>query len=315
MTWTPRTAPSNGTDAVLSRTTAGLVFRDSFTRSDGTPGNGWTADTDFYAVADGALRYVADDTVERKASQSVSVGTQDVLVQQTFRSTFGNSRQELQLVDSAASELRVIPKDALNPSWRLAYRGAILDSHEESIPDNQWHTVRVVRNSGASTLQVLRALNVPAGSSLTTDLTEILSSAYTRAVLDVTELVLATALDLGTSAYTSQRDETWVCGREIAVDGVPTGYAVRIDTRSQVTAVGSTVTFDPSTWALPATRLAVLNSSGVEVAGITPDDGVWGGDVYTFELATAVWGARSASTASWGARSSATAAWSTRTGP
>src|SRR5690606_5593965 len=63
--------------------------------------------------------------------------------------------------------------------------------------------------------------------------------------------------------------------------GLPAGYSVRIGEMVEAAAGGEAV-FDLLAVALPlaSDTIEVLDGSGNVVAALTPDGGVWGGDVY-----------------------------------
>jgi cytoskeletal protein CcmA (bactofilin family) len=75
-------------------------------------------------------------------------------------------------------------------------------------------------------------------------------------------------------------DECFLCGRNIVVTGLPTGWKVQVDARTAVVESGGSVTIDVDTWALPATTIKVLDGADVEQGTLTPSGGIFGGDIY-----------------------------------
>jgi hypothetical protein len=308
-TWTPRDAPSaGGGQGTLSRDTCGLLFRDQFNRENGAVGNNWSYVTG-YAIATNALRYTTDDLTARTCDQTVGIGTDDYIVQQTFKSNYSVSQQNVRVVDATGAFDGIVPKGGFNPAWRFLHRGSIVGSLNEDIADNQWHTVRLVRESSASRVHVLRALNVGSGTAIS-DVSSIITASYTTAVSGVT-LQLSTVLDVIAGApYVSDRDDVFACRRNVVVTGLPENWQIRVDNRGTATASNGSAVLSVDTWGLPASTLYVLDDTGSTHTFLTPSGtsaGIWGGDVYAFSRSSAVWGNRSDATASWGARSAPSA--------
>lgn len=86
----------------------------------------------------------------------------------------------------------------------------------------------------------------------------------------------------GSNTVDTDFDEFFVCGRNIAVTGLPSGWKVQVDSRAAVVESGGSVEIDVDAWALPATTIKILDDSDVEQDSLTPSGGIWGGDEYSF---------------------------------
>jgi hypothetical protein len=75
-------------------------------------------------------------------------------------------------------------------------------------------------------------------------------------------------------------DVAFICGRNIQVNGLPTGWKVKLDADSPVTESGGSVTFNVDARQLPVLVLKVLNVADVVQVQFTDVDDIWGGDIF-----------------------------------
>jgi len=85
----------------------------------------------------------------------------------------------------------------------------------------------------------------------------------------------------------SKADNVFICGRNISVVGLDTGYKMRLMggaavTRSVVVESGGTASLNVDSLALPMDRLEVLDGSDIIVASFDSASYIWGGDEFKF---------------------------------
>jgi hypothetical protein len=90
--------------------------------------------------------------------------------------------------------------------------------------------------------------------------------------------------DGGYSPYEANWDNVVVPrANDVSVAGLPVGYKFRIAGLTSAAATGSAeVTLDLGNVKFPASRVEILDANNVVVKQLTPADGVWGGDEFSF---------------------------------
>lgn len=101
-----------------------------------------------------------------------------------------------------------------------------------------------------------------------------------------------THVGIGTFQKNPTFGNFFICGKTITVNNLPSGWQAGIDGHDLVSESAGVVSFDASTWYLPATTLTIYDEGDVEQFSITPSPpnssdgcseggGIYGGDVYT----------------------------------
>lgn len=279
------------TELTLELTSTGLVFRDQFDRADSnTLGNSWeeseSAASDL-SISGNQVRGAAVGNSYGAGRPAGEIGATDpTLVQVNVRGQSGS----LFLLRARANDIIGTDGYRFFADFRDGQEDWILNklvggssttlclSTVDPPLANQWRGVRgMVKGTNVKLLSTGVLAN---GQDLSEDFVSRCDETDDPAIegFDRTTFERLDAVDA------IDLDEFIVCGVEIVVSGLPTGWKAQVDGRAAVTEVGGVATLDPTTWALPAGTIRVLDDGDVEQVMLTPAAGIWGGDVYEFSM-------------------------------
>jgi hypothetical protein len=264
---------------LITRTTDGLVFRDDFNRADSaTVGNGWTEITPANAeILSNQLKFSGACNVHRNTPAMPD----DLIIQANVNLNGTQVNVITARWDIGAIDLYNLEIHTGNWNLRKYIAGVIIldDSFSQTL-SAAWYGHRMVLEvDGSDLLLRLLATAALAGS---TDLNDdfVLKASLTD-VSPISNGAPSNSYQIGQSGSGSGiMDEFILCGRNIGVTGLPTGWKVQIDSRTAVVESGGSVDINVDTWALPATTIKVLDGADVEQGTLTPSGGIFGGDIY-----------------------------------
>jgi hypothetical protein len=277
----------------LTRTTPGLIFKDDFARASGAPGNNWTNVGDTITISGNELTKTGSGSGWLLRDNETLI--EDVICQVNGRTANGT-----------ADEIDVVVRsDRLDGgSWEAYLAGG------RNTGANHWNLQHSINGGAGSEFQLTDTTDPPPddGWFVTRLVTEKLNGSVDFAQFETTATTGGEDVDDDPQARQNQVDATpsgpgtpydqfglrlnnpnvkadffFLCGRNIQVTGLPTGWKAQVDSRTAVVESGGSVTFDVDAWALPATTVKVLDDGDNEIITVTPSGGadVWGGDVYT----------------------------------
>lgn len=274
----------------IARSTDGLAFRDRFNRADANAlGNGWTevesAATDLRIVGQQVAGAAVTNEIAGVRPADEIGAAAPTMVQANVRARGSSiimlaSRFDGSLPETDAyrffADYRTGQED-----WILARAASgsfsTLCTSTVSPPlVNQWRGLRGVVNG--DNVKLLSTPTLVNGQVLTTDFV-VRCDETDPSPIETFNRTMFRRLSLATGQL-SDFDEFFVCGVEITVTGIPTGWKIRIDSRPAAVESGGSVTIDVTTWALPATTIRLFDVDDVEQATLSPASGIWGGDVY-----------------------------------
>lgn len=285
--------------ATLVRDSTGLVLPDPFTRANSnTVGNGWSEpllseDANAVRILDNQLQM---DDAASGLYRSGFAFPDSGMVQMNVK------------VDAASVFAKIgIFSDLISASPEDSY-GFVLD--EAGGP--QISVSETTAGSGAFPAQTavvvsgsawwgLRGIWEKSGGDL------ILTTVITAGLTDGTDLSKPFTNKLATFTDSPQRlssgelyifsntgpitiDEFIAQGRNLVINGVPTGWKGQVGTETAVVESGGVVTIDVDLLNTPQTTLKVLTSGDAEQASLTLTDDIWGGDIFTFTQGTSLSG-------------------------
>lgn len=264
----------------ITRTTDGLVLRDNFNRANNAAvGNGWEesipADSE---ILSNAVFISPRSTIQRETP----VQPDDLIIQINFTGS-----QQVSLAarrDVVANDYYSL--DLGSTTWRLhkTVGGSFPITAEFTESINGLHGIRLVlEEDGADVLvSFYTAIDIASLVALDDDFTLRVSFVDTSPLPNDAgvEYFFSKAINSGAATF----DEFILCGRNIVVSGLPTGWKIKVDARTAVVESSGSVTINVDTWALPATTIKVLNGADVEQATLTPSGGIFGGDIFLSAL-------------------------------
>ena len=271
----------------LSRTTSGLVFRDQFNRSNRVLNgdNGWEESN--AGTYDIVSNVVVGDSGGANGGEGVgnSLGDQgSVIVQANHRSD--SEQTKGRLVANADAPAGWPTGWSINAKSGSGYRigehdgTGTIGSGGSAPADGTEFVYRLVIDKTVSPIEIraYRDETLANLQDLSKDPSLVASATTTD---DQTGTYYGLYDGDGSNAVNGDWDEFFVCGRNIVVSGIPTGWKIQVDSRTAVVESGGSVEIDVDAWALPATTIKLLDASDVEQDSLTPSGGIWGGDVYT----------------------------------
>lgn len=274
----------------------GLIFRDQFDRADDpSVGNGWTeiGATGLLSLTDNQLKKTSGNGAGVRQSSSLTP-SQDVIIQTNFRA--GSDRHGSFLL--AKSDVITSINDAY-----------VFRADDDGFGSDTVWTIRRVKG-GTQTILASQNNNpaigngavyghrgIVAGTTLKqlhssiTELDDIVTDfSLVQSVVDGNPPVnFGDFIGASIAVSVGNADEFFICGRNITVTGMPTGWKVQVDARAAVVESGGTAVVDVDTWALPLTEIKILDDNDVERNSDTPVGGLWGGATYTFTQGSADW--------------------------
>lgn len=278
----------------IVRGTAGLVFDDEYDRNADPIGNGWTEYANpatILASAAGSGSVQKDNVANTGGWQrQLAIPTAAIVQTLLFLTDSGGAGNQSSIrCGAAVFGLNMydltIDHAAVNEYLLRIYDAVGLDVSEiiPAAPDdvnNKWWVLRMVWRPNAGATRDLRAYSLEnmgsEAAARTTDL-GIRGAGLTASAL----------LDFATFDYwsntlfrLSENFYSFLCGRNITVQGVPAGRKVRVDARPPVTSTGADIVIDVDAWALPATTIEILTPTNVVETSLTPAGGIFGGDIY-----------------------------------
>ncbi len=261
-----------------TRTSTGLLLRDTFDRANGAPGANYALDTAGFAIASNAL---ASSTDTAKARVTGVAARKDFHVQVLAkRSALSQNAhiwirandaalQTVYLYDTGASG------DGVDPGRGRFYRrtsggftrlGGGVEPEPGGAQANvaSRHTVSVIGSAHAFWLDG-RLVGTATDATVANDITGYVTLMQTGG---------------GTVTF----DDLIICGaRVVTVNGLPAGYQLRIGELVSAPAVAATaLAFDILGSLLPC-EIEILDTAGVVVGAITD---VYGGDVWAYALSS-----------------------------
>jgi hypothetical protein len=276
----------------MSRSFSGLLLADDFNRPDSASlGNGWTDHESGGTVVISSNMATASAGLFQTAGgqRSTPPTSSDWIMQHNVNFEGGNGDYVGSLMsnwnginihstgDGYQFQWNANSQQIFIKEWNTGI-GSQKDSGVWTDPGSGWSTFRLVGETSASHL-LLRAYVISASNS------EDQSNDFGTAKMNTDLASPKTAANYGwvSSNAISVTDVYFICGRNISVSGLPSGWKVRIDSRASVTEDGAgNVEINVDEWALPATTLYVLDASDAEQDSITPASGIYGGDTYVF---------------------------------
>lgn len=272
----------------ISRVTSGLVFRDDFDRGDGsTIGNGWSEQEDSSATLQIVSQQVKSTSGAGalKAIYRTSPALPDDVIIQCNMSTDNNGQQVGPFIRGTTPTNYVgynLTQHIYDTGNNFLYlkEGTTTQAYWVDTTYNRgdWVGVRLVGELSGSSYLLRGYSGLLSGSTdLGVDLPQRVSWADTTSVF--TDTTWGIIINRGVS----YADTFFVCGRNVTVTNVPSGYKVQVDSRTAVVSDGSDVVVDVDGWALPCTTIKVLDATDTELASLTPSGGIYGGDVYDFD--------------------------------
>lgn len=279
----------------ISRDTAGLLYEDQFGSLDGDWLNGNGSGSAVISVSGGVLTCDGNCCAYRVVS-TPSDGDQIVQanLKGNFPGVFGYGDNDNEEKDLLAAQQGGISgygcrhRDNLNrfegmQSWLTG--NTIVKAGGVDPTNNTFQTNRVVIEHVSATNKKVRfyyATSLADSEDRSNDVTQFGTE------LDDTEFNNGKAfgdapkhVGIWFNDSGQQADQFFVCGRNIVVTGLANGHKIQVDARAAVEESGGTVTIDVDTWALPATTIKLLDAGDNELATLTPDGGIWGGDEYS----------------------------------
>lgn len=281
----------------LVRTTNGLLFFDSFTRSNQTGlGNGWIR-TDGVGL---------DNIVSNEAVAQSPYGDSQLTASFSMPSSSiaqYNVKIGVGGIDFGDIWMRNQPDPAQNSNgirvsqnvglnfFNLEIRsGSNTLASMETAPGNTGisQSVRIVTEEygfDGVKVRAYRATNLSDLSDMSKNLFQEgleLSSSTSPVLSDVVRSTNGTGVPW---------DNFMVCGRNIVVEELPQCWKARFigtaTTQSAVQEVGGTVVINVDSFALPGNGIEVLNECDKVVTSFFSSSGIWGGDKYTFVFPSA----------------------------
>lgn len=266
----------------IFRTTAGLLFRDQFTRANGALGASWN---DISSARISVVGNQASHSSAQATDRAYATGTQasTCVVQASIGGGIGYAIVVARY--NGTTGLGVMPPPSGSGSG---------DFYTFNVGAN-W-TLQNTSSTGGGFL----ALTAAKASTQVVKLidNDTVRKCWTNGVLifDTAQAAAAagayartgTSGTVGVGTFTGVLSGTRtfddVCayrGNTVVVTGLPNGYSARTASITQA-GVAGTATVELGSFLCPAASVEVLNGASVVVATITPSDGVWGGDVYAY---------------------------------
>lgn len=285
--------PDTASAASLVLTSApGPLFRDQFNRPDSnTVGGGWTeveSTAGGNQILSNALRQLAAEN-PRVVQEALASHPADFIVQVTTKPGSLNTYQIL---------ARGFDWVAQGPD-RSTYASAPSESLDVARLFRVDHGVSSLLGSVSVTqvagefwqdrmVGIVEGANVRLKNYLTkvSSLTDLTATPVLRLnVLDTavpSNLADEVAMLQGGGTTVADRDEFFLCGLDVFVIGLPSGFSARVDGGTPVVESGGTAAIRLDTLPLPFTLIEVLDTSATVVAADTPVGGGWGDETYTF---------------------------------
>lgn len=277
---------------LFARTTSGLVFEDDFDRANSaTVGNGWVEyePVDPLSIAGNLLAVGGGSSDPSKIERSSPTPPVSLIIQAVVRSQDGSgiigvyARSDLD-DNGAESEYRFYvdrPNNGISLVERNEGVNGSTDLNTNTNPSSNWKALRMVIQDGATT-------TVDGYMSETLD--DENDTSFTINTESV-QIVDTTPVSNGLTGYgilgawNAQANNFLVCGRNVVVNDLPTGWKARIDGGASVTEAGGTATVNVDTVSLPATTLEILDDQNRVRQTASPVGGIFGGDIFedTFE--------------------------------
>lgn len=140
--------------------------------------------------------------------------------------------------------------------------------------------------------RTLRVIFIPEGSDLRIKVYGKYWDSAAGALSEVSRQVVEVIDWVDTSPILSDRfrvffehgnslcDEITLCGRNVLMRNMPSGYKLQVDDRTAQVESNGVATYNVDTEPLAGTTVKLLDASDTVIATLTPPDGVYGGDVY-----------------------------------
>ena len=275
----------------LARSTEGLVFRDQFNRPDDVAvGPGWseTPDFTFWDLQGNKSRHITPNTSYLTLTGSASPPA-DMIAQCNFQQQDGTSirfalRSHTLTEGHNTDYETLIAGPSSNLYWltkEVSGSSEINDNHAfNGLVSGTWYTSRMILETTGSELKVSGTMGEATDED---DLTAALVTC--GSFLDPTPLVennVQALIAFGNVFH----NEFIMCGRNVTVNNLPTGFKVKLDGDSAVVESGGSGTINVDSRILPYGTMSVLNASdelqsSLIITSATLSDG-WGGDIYDF---------------------------------
>lgn len=270
----------------IVRASTGLLFRDQFNRADGPIGSNYTIDdANSWTVTGGKMQQITpggsassmrvtaigqrlDWHVQCLVTKSVAQNYFTVQLRKYIPNGVGNfSTSRWHQFDNSSFT------DGTDPNKARLYRirdGAIT---------RMTAGVNLVNTQG----QAYRYNASRIGNELKFYIDGVIQIDTTDALNAEAGYLGMDASGQGGSGTITVQDLIVTSARLITINGLPTGYKIRVGTLvSSMAMSGTATTLDLAGTQLPAAKVEILDPVNMVVATIIPSDGVWGGDVYTY---------------------------------
>lgn len=282
----PDDTPEGSFDYSIERTTSGLVVEDDFDRPDSDDlDNNWT---EFNESASTQLRIETNQVLAAAAARRLvglqptdQVGDDEDVVAQInaiINSAVSDNLAGVRLRSSSLTNGYNFRMDTRSGGvWGIVRNSSTIIASSTSDPParNEWRGLRAVIEG--TVLRLYATDPLADGEDLSEDFVLRTSVDDSGSIIDNANRI---GFDRDAIGVECLFDTFFVCGREITVTGIPTGWKIQVDARSAVTETGGSVAIDIETWALPATEIKLLDETDAEQASLTPSGGIYGGDVY-----------------------------------
>jgi len=268
------------------RTAVGLVFEDNFFRDDSdTVGNGWfeneAAAADI-SIASNDLVF-GDQATVRTLHRTSPTQPLDFIIHAVGRN--GSSGSEAFHViarsDQGAAGFGAVT--GYRATWDQTAGNLTVEEYNAGVP------TQVINGTDAAddNIRGLR-LVVRDGGTVNVDayITNILGSLedLTFSVDDSVTLADASPItntEYGISAFRDANiGRVYACGRNVIVNGLPTGWKAGLEGDASTVEVGGTATIDVDQRTLPAVSLVIKDGSDNVIQEVKPSNGIYGGAIF-----------------------------------
>jgi hypothetical protein len=285
------TDPDPDYGVAVVRTTEGLIWFDDFTGTGSLDGyNGWTVQHGTINITAG----VVDPTNESWGEKAFTFpSSEEIIVQANLLGDFpaivvGNATNptggaRIFTLSGASGYYQRhrnnLDRFELFRANDSSYTSGIIKTGGVD-PASNWNTNRIVIEKGSGTTRIISgwySSNIGGSEGDSGTLTQF-DTDYTDASAPAADQFTHIQLDFNDGVPGA--DAVFVCGRNIVINGLPSGWKVRLNTDAPVTESGGSVTYNVDDYQLPVATLKILNAADITQATFNEASGIWGGDVY-----------------------------------
>lgn len=263
----------------ITRSSTGLVFRDTFNRADGAPGANYTIQSGGWAISGNKL------AITSPSSGGASIAVNAFANRKDYHVQILSTRQLL-------TNYAIVVVRQVSASPETEYFGDLGSTTDGAVPGQpRLHRAtngaftRIGAGAFASTPNVAARINL---SAIGTDIRLWANGVQQVAVVDATaandgigKMLLSVQGQGGAGLI--QFDDLIVCSdRTVTIADLPAGHKIRAAGIVSAAEVGGSASIDLLGTSLPAAQIDVLDASDAVVESFAPADGVWGGDAYEY---------------------------------